>query len=80
MFTKDSLLGVGSNVLEDFSSMIVIVNLLLEELREASNILDLSGTRELLDNTNNIAHDILRFIIGCNVRHVLLEYLCELIN
>ena len=70
MLTKDSLLSVGSNVLEDLSSMIVIMNLLLEELREASDVLNLSSARELLNNTNHIAHDVLSLVV-CNVRHVL---------
>jgi len=79
VLTKDSLLGIGSNVLEDLSSMIVIVNLLLEELREASDVLNLSSARELLNNTNNIAHDVLSLVI-CNVRHVLQKDLCQLVN
>jgi len=70
VLTKDSLLSVGSNVLEDLSSMIVIMNLLLEELREASDVLNLSSARELLNNTNHIAHDVLSLVV-CNVRHVL---------
>ena len=79
MLTKDSLLGVGSNVLEDLSSMIVIMNLLLEEPREASDVLNLSSARELFDNTNHIAHDVLSLVI-CNVRHVLKEDLSQLVN
>lgn len=79
MLTKDGLLGICSNVLEDLSSEIVVVDLLLEELGEASDVLNLSGARELLDNTDHIAHDVLSLII-CDVRHVLLEDLRELIN
>ena len=79
MLTKDGLLGIGSNVLEDLSGEIVVVDLLLEELGEASDVLNLSGARELLDNTDHIAHDVLSLVI-CNVRHVLLEDLSELIN
>ena len=79
MLAKDGLLGIGSNVLKDLSSEIVVVDLLLEELGEASDVLNLSGARELLDNTDHIAHDVLSLII-CDVRHVLLEDLRELIN
>ena len=79
MLTKDGLLGVGSDVLEDLSRVIVVVDLLLEELREASDVLNLSCAGELLDDTNHIAHDVFSLVI-CNVRHVLLEDLSELIN
>ena len=79
MLTKDGLLGVGSDVLEDLSRVIVVVDLLLEELREASDVLNLSCAGELLDDTDHIAHDVLSLVI-CNVRHVLLEDLSELIN
>lgn len=79
MLTKYGLLSIGSDVLKDLSGVIVIMNLLLEELGEASDVLNLSCAGELLDNTNNIAHDVLSLVI-CNVRHVLLEDLSELIN
>ena len=79
MLTKYGLLGVGSDVLEDLSRVIVVMNLLLEELGEASDVLNLSCAGELLDDTNHIAHDVLSLVI-CNVRHVLLEDLSELIN
>ena len=79
MLTKDGLLSICSDVLEDLSGEIVVVDLLLEELGEASDVLNLSGARELLDNTDHIAHDVLSLVI-CNVRHVLLEDLRELIN
>jgi hypothetical protein len=73
------LLGVGSDVLEDLSRVIVVVDLLLEELREASDVLNLSSARELLNNTNDIAHDVLSLVV-CNVRHVLKEDLSQLVD
>jgi len=79
VLAKYGLLSVGSDVLEDLSGVIIVMNLLLEELGEASDVLNLSCAGELLDDTDHIAHDVLSLVI-CNVRHVLLEDLSELIN
>ncbi len=79
MLTEDSLLGIGSDILEDFSRMVVIVDLLLDKFKEASDIFNLCSTRELLYHTNYIAHNVLRLIICTNVWHVLLEYLSKLV-
>ena len=80
MLAEDCLLSISSDVLEDFSGMIVIVDLLLEELREASIVLNLSCARELLNDTNNITHYVLCLIVLCNIRHVLLEDFGKLIE
>ena len=80
MLTEDSLLGIGSDILEDFSRMVVIVDLLLDKFKEASDIFNLCSTRELLYHTNYIAHNVLCLIICTNVWHILLEYLSELVK
>ena len=45
MLAEDSLLGVGSDILEDFSGMVVVVDLLLDKFREASDVFNLCSTR-----------------------------------
>lgn len=80
MLAEDSLLGICCDILEYFSSMIVIVDLLLEEFSEASNVFNLSSARELFNDANNIAHNVLCLIICTNVGHILLEDFGELIK
>ena len=77
MFSIDSLRSGGSDTLEHLSCRGLILDLLFEEIGEAGDAFDLLSPAQLLYDTDDGSHDILCLVIGCYIRHVLLELFCE---
>jgi hypothetical protein len=77
VLSVDSLGGGGSDALEQFSGRGLILDLLFEEIGEAGNAFDLLSPAQQLNDTDDGSHDVLGFVVGGYVRHVLLELLGE---
>lgn len=77
MFSIDSFRSGGSDALEHFSGRRLILDLFFEEIGEAGNTFDLLSPAQLLYDTDYGSHDVLSFVIGGYIRHVLLELLRE---
>jgi len=77
VFSVDSLRSGSSDALEHFSGRGLILDLLFEEIGEAGDAFDLLSPAQLLYDTDDGSHDVLCFVVGGYVRHVLLELFCE---